>query len=247
VNELLDRLWIGASELRDVLPALIGALIILLSGYLLARQLERWVDRTLTRIHFKKMADAGGLTEAAERAHLDPVNAVGKLVFWLMMLVVILLASTALGLENINQVFGLMLGFIPTLITGIVIVIFGIVVGEFVRGLILASAGGVSGVPTLAKLAKFMVVMIAVFMALQQMGVAEEIVTAAFILIMGAIALGVGLSFGLGNRELAGEITRRWYEEGRRRNRRKTDLKGNDDEPESGRPSRGDASSPMLD
>ena len=247
MNELLDRLWIGASELRDVLPALIGALIILLSGYLLARQLERWVDRTLTRIHFKKMADAGGLTEAAERAHLDPVNAVGKLVFWLMMLVVILLASTALGLENINQVFGLMLGFIPTLITGIVIVIFGIVVGEFVRGLILASAGGVSGVPTLAKLAKFMVVMIAVFMALQQMGVAEEIVTAAFILIMGAIALGVGLSFGLGNRELAGEITRRWYEEGRRRNRRKTDLKGNDDEPESGRPSRGDASSPMLD
>jgi hypothetical protein len=231
VNELLDRLSIGAGELRDVVPALIGALFILLSGYLLARQLERWVDRTLTRIHFKKMADAGGLTEAAERAHLDPVNAVGKLVFWLMMLVVILLASTALGLENINQVFGLMLGFIPTLITGIVIVIFGIVVGEFVRGLILASAGGVSGVPTLAKLAKGMVVMIAVFMALQQMGVAEEIVTAAFILILGAIALGVGLSFGLGNRELAGEITRRWYEEGRRRNRRKSDLKGNPEEP----------------
>jgi hypothetical protein len=247
VNELLDRLSIGAGELRDVVPALLGALVILLSGYLLARQLERWVDRTLTRIHFKKMADAGGLTEAAERAQLDPVNAVGKLIFWLMMLVVILLASTALGLENINQVFGLMLGFIPTLITGIVIVIFGIVVGEFVRGLILASAGGVGGVPTLAKLAKFMVVMIAVFMALQQMGVAEEIVTAAFILILGAIALGVGLSFGLGNRELAGEITRRWYEEGRRRNRRKTDLKGNADEPETGRPSRGDASSPMLD
>jgi hypothetical protein len=247
VNELLDRLLIGASELRDVLPALIGALFILLSGYLLARQLERWVDRTLTRTQFKKMADAGGLTEAAERAHLDPVNAVGKLVFWLMMLVVILLASTALGLENINQVFGLMLGFIPTLITGIVIVIFGIVVGEFVRGLILASAGGVSGVPTLAKLAKGMVVMIAVFMALQQMGVAEEIVTAAFILILGAIALGVGLSFGLGNRELAGEITRRWYEEGRLRNRRKSDLKGNPDEPDAARPSRGDASSPMLD
>lgn len=247
MSELLDRLSIGAGELRDVVPALIGALFILLSGYLLARQLERWVDRTLTRIHFKKMADAGGLTEAAERAHLDPVNAVGKLVFWLMMLVVILLASTALGLENINQVFGLMLGFIPTLITGIVIVIFGIVVGEFVRGLILASAGGVSGVPTLAKLAKGMVVMIAVFMALQQMGVAEEIVTAAFILILGAIALGVGLSFGLGNRELAGEITRRWYEEGRRRNRRKSDLKGNPEEPEAAPPSRGDASSPMLD
>jgi hypothetical protein len=53
-------------------------------------------------------------------------------------------------------------------------------------------------------------------MALQQMGVAEEIVTAAFTLILGAVALAAGLAFGLGNRELAGEITRRWYEEGRK-------------------------------
>jgi hypothetical protein len=248
VSEFLDRLLNGADALREYLPAIIGALFIMLSGYWLARQLEKWVDRTLLRTQFKKMADAGGLTEAAERAHLDPVNAVGKLVFWLMMLVVILLASTALGLENINQVFGQMLAFIPSLIAPIVIVILGIVVGEFVRLLILASAGGVSGVPTLAKIAKGVVVMIAIFMALQQVGVAEEIVTAAFTLILGAVALGVSLAFGLGNRELAGEITRRWYEEGRRRNRRKTDLKGNEEEREDERPGRNsDASSPMLD
>jgi len=246
VSDFWDRLTAGAFELGGVLPAVIGALVILLTGYLLAKQLERWVDRTLKRTEFRKMADAGGLTEAAERAHLDPVNAVGKLVFWLMMLLVILLASTALGLENINQVFGLMLSFIPTLIAGIVIVVLGIVVGEFVRGLILASAGNVSGVPTLAKVAKTVVVVIAVFMALQQMGVAEEIVTSAFTLILGAVALAVGLAFGLGNRELAGEITRRWYEEGRRRNRRKTDLKGSDSE-SAEPPARGDGSSPMLD
>lgn len=246
MSDFWDRLAAGAYELGGVLPALVGALVILMTGYLLAKQLERWIDRTLKRTEFKRMADAGGLTEAAERAHLDPVNAVGKLVFWLMMLLVILLASTALGLENINQVFGLMLSFIPTLIAGIVIVVLGIVVGEFVRGLILASAGNVSGVPTLAKVAKTGVVIIAVFMALQQMGVAEEIVTSAFTLILGAVALAVGLSFGLGNRELAGEITRRWYEEGRRRNRRRSDLKGSENE-SSEAESRGDGSSPMLD
>jgi small-conductance mechanosensitive channel len=246
VSDFWDRLSAGAFELGGILPAIIGAIVILLTGYLLAKQLERWVDTTLKRTQFKRMADAGGLTEAAERAHLDPVNAVGKLVFWLMMLLVILLASTALGLENIQQVFGLMLSFIPTLIAGIVIVVLGIVVGEFVRGLILASAGNVSGVPTLAKVAKTVVVVIAVFMALQQMGVAEEIVTSAFTLILGAVALAVGLSFGLGNRELAGEITRRWYEEGRRRNRRRTDLKAAEKEAKEPEP-RGDGSSPMLD
>jgi hypothetical protein len=58
-------------------------------------------------------------------------------------------------------------------------------------------------------------------MAMQQLGVAAEIVTAAFTLILGAIALGAGLAFGLGNRDLAGQITRRWYEQGQLKRERK--------------------------
>lgn len=228
MNELWQRLLIGAEQIGTAVPALVGAALILAAGYFLARQVQRWVDDTLKRIDFNRMAHAGGLDEAVVRtgSRLDPVRAMAKLIFWLVMLVVILLASTALGLESINQMFGTMLSFIPTLIAGIVIVILGMIVGEFVRGLILASAGQVSGVPTLAKLAKSAVVVISIFMALQQVGVAEDIVTSAFTLILGAVALGVGLAFGLGNRELAGEITRRWYEEGQRRDRRKTDRPG---------------------
>lgn len=228
MNELWQRLLIGAEQIGTAVPALVGAGIILAAGYFLARQVQRWVDDTLKRIDFNRMAHAGGLDEAVVRtgSRLDPIRAMAKLIFWLVMLVVILLASTALGLESINQMFGTMLSFIPTLIAGIVIVILGMIVGEFVRGLILASAGQVSGVPTLAKLAKSAVVVISIFMALQQVGVAEDIVTSAFTLILGAVALGVGLAFGLGNRELAGEITRRWYEEGQRRDRRKTDRPG---------------------
>ena len=91
----------------------------------------------------------------------------------------------------------------------------------------------------LGVLAKGAVILIAIFMALQQVGVAEEIVTAAFTLILGAVALAVGLAFGLGNRDLAGEITRRWYEEGQRRDRRRTDRQG-PNTPPPGEP-------PMLD
>jgi hypothetical protein len=228
VNELWNRLVIGAQQIGTVLPALLGAAVILLTGYFLARQIQRWADDTLKRIDFNRVAAAGGLDEAVGRtgSRLDPIRATAKLIFWLVMLVVILLATTALGLESINEMFGTMLAFIPTLIAAIVIVILGMVVGEFVRGLILASAGNVAGVPTLAKIAKGAVILISLFMALQQVGVAAEIVTATFTLILGAVALAVGLAFGLGNRELAGEITRRWYEEGRRRDRRRTDRQG---------------------
>jgi Mechanosensitive ion channel, conserved TM helix len=238
VNELWQRILIGAEQIGSVLPALVGAGVILLTGYFLARQVQRWADDTLKRLNFDRVASAGGLDEVVGRtgSRLDPVRALAKLVFWLVMLVVILLASTALGLESINEMFGTMLAFIPTLIAGIVIVILGIIVGEFVRALIVASAGSVSGVPTVAKLAKGAVIVIAVFMALQQVGVAEEIVTAAFTLILGAAALAVGLAFGLGNRELAGEITRRWYEQGHRHERRRYDLVGPNTTPGDGPP-----------
>jgi len=200
----------------------VGAAVILLTGYFLARQVQRWADDTLKRLDFNRMAAAGGLDEVVGRtgSRLDPVRALAKLIFWLVMLVVILLASRALGLESINTMFGTMLSYIPTLIAAIVIVILGMIVGEFVRAIVLASAGGVEGVPMLAKVSKAAVVVIAVFMALTQLGVAEELVTAAFTLILGAIALATGLAFGLGNRDLAGEITRRWYDEGRARRER---------------------------
>ena len=222
MNELWQRLSVGGDQILRVLPSFVFAAAILLAGYLLARLIERWTDSILKRLNFNKMAEAGGLSEAMERSgtRLDPIHAMGKLLFWLVMLVVILLASTALGLTSINEMFRTMLSYIPTLIAAIVIVILGMIVGEFVRALVLASAGRVEGVPTLAKIAKAAVVVIAVFMALTQLGVAEELITAAFTLILGAIALGAGLAFGLGNQKLAGEVTRRWYDEGKARRER---------------------------
>ena len=56
------------------------------------------------------------------------------------------------------------------------------------------------------------IIVIAVFMALQELGIATDIVTTAFAILFGAVALALALSFGLGNRELAGEITREWYQ-----------------------------------
>ena len=224
--ELWDRIHYGLQQVMLVLPAFLAAGLILLTGYFIARLLQRWADRTLKQVDFNRLAHERGLDEVVTRtgSRLDPIRAAANLIFWLVMLVVILLASAALGLESINEMFGRILGFLPTLIAAIVIVILGLITGEFVRALILASAGTVSGVPIVAKLAKSVVILIAVFMALQQVGVSEEIVTAAFTLILGAVALAAGLAFGLGNRELAGEVTRRWYEAGRLRGRRREDV-----------------------
>jgi hypothetical protein len=64
-----------------------------------------------------------------------------------------------------------------------------------------------------------------VFMALQQLGIAEELITSAFTLVVGAVALAVGLAFGIGNTTLAGEVTRRWYQTHRERRLRAAEAR----------------------
>jgi len=171
------------------------------------------VDRLLRRIRFDALLERGGVMEVVERSgsHVNPIRVIANLVFWLLMFAVIVLASNALGLQSLADVFSELVGYIPSVIAAIVIIIVGIVLGEFVGGLILASAGALHGGTALARIGRGGIILLAIFMALQQLNVASEIVTMAFAILFGAVALALALAFGLGNRELAGEVTREWY------------------------------------
>jgi hypothetical protein len=208
-----ERLQGSFLQVVNYVPALLGALVILFAGYLLARLLERGVDRVLRRIHFDRMLERGGVMEVVERSgsRINPIRVIANLVFWLMMFTVIGLAANALGLQSLADVFSELVSYIPSVIAAIVIIVMGIVLGEFVGGLIMASAGALHGGTTLARAGRAGVILLAVFMSLQQLGVATEIVTTAFAILFGAVALALALAFGLGNRELAGEVTREWY------------------------------------
>jgi len=233
----VDRLQRSFSEVfGEIIPALLGALIIVFAGYLLAKVLERLVDRGLRRIGLNNMRARGGVMEAVERAgaHLNPTRVLSNLVFWLVMFAVILVAANALGLESLATVFGELVSYIPSVIAAIVIILVGIVLGQFVGGLIGASAGALHGGRALARVGSGGVILLAVFMALQELGIATDIVTTAFAILFGAIALALALAFGLGGRELAGEITREWYQRYRKEKdealAREEESENNDDD-----------------
>jgi hypothetical protein len=213
-----ERLQMSIAELGEFVPALFGALVILFAGYLLAKLVQKGTDRFLRRMRLNELLARGGLVQAMERSghHFNPARVVANLLFWFVMFAVMLVAANALGLESLAAVFSELVSYIPSVIAAIVIIIVGIVLGSFTGGLILASAGGIHGGATLARLGRAGVIVLAVFMALQQLGIATEIVTTAFAILFGAVAFALALAFGLGNRELAGEITRGWYERYRR-------------------------------
>lgn len=209
------RLQNSFLQVADYVPALIGALVILFAGYLLAKLIERGADRLLARMGLNRWLERGGVLDAVERTgwRRAPSRLLGTIVFWFVMFSVILLAANALGLSSLATVFTQLVSYIPSVIAAVVIILVGIVLGEFVDGLIMASAGGIHGGPTLARVGRGGVIVLAIFMAMQELGVATEIVTIAFAIVFGALALAFALSFGMGNRDLAGEVTRRWYEQ----------------------------------
>ena len=209
--DFLTRLQDSFATLGEIVPALIGALVILFAGYLLAKLASRGVERLLKKLSVNELLRRGGVMDAVEHAghHVNPARVFGNIVFWAVMFAVLLVASTAAGLQSLNDVFAELVSYIPSIIAAIVIV--GIVLGGFVEGLLLAAAGALHGGPTLARVGRGGIVVLAIFMALQELGVATDIVTTAFAILFGAVALALALAFGLGNRELAGDVTREWW------------------------------------
>jgi hypothetical protein len=216
-DALTDRLEEGIIQILGFLPRLAAALGILMVGFAIAKMVERGTDIALHRIGFDGWMREGGVTEALERAGttLDPSSVVAKLVFWMMMLLVILLAANALGIAAVSVLFGEMLAYIPSVITAVIVLVIGILLGEFIKDLVLAAAGELPGGVTLARAAKGAVILLAVFMALEQLDIAQDIVLVFFIAVVGAAALATGLAFGLGGRDVAAEITRGWYDRAR--------------------------------
>ncbi len=213
----LDRLQDSLARLWEYVPALFGAAVILTVGFIIARLAQRAVQRMLRRVHLNEALQKGGVTSPLDPygVPLTPSRVLGNVVFWLLIFTAMLIAADTLGIDYLGQAFAELVSYVPSVIAAVVIVILGLVLGDLVAALIAASAGGLVGASTLARLGKAGVVLLAVFMSLQELGVATGIVTTAFAIIFGAIALALALSFGLGNRELAGEVTRRWYEQWR--------------------------------
>jgi hypothetical protein len=207
-----DRLGESLRRLWEFVPALFGAAVVLTVGYFIARLAQKGVTRLLRRVQLNETLEKGGVSVGSAADNVNPTRVVANLVFWFLLFTAMLVAADTLGIDYLGQVFSELVSYVPSVIAAVVIVILGMVLGDFVAALINASTGNLHGGPTLARVGKGGVVLLAVFMSLQELGVATGIVTTAFAIIFGAVALALSLSFGLGNRDLAGEVTRAWYQ-----------------------------------
>lgn len=210
----------GLVTLLSFLPALIGALIILVIGWFLADVVGRLVTTLLRRLGFEGAAERAGITRFIALTGTHEASAArifGELVKWFVRLIFIELAAQALHLEAVTQLINQIVLFIPNLAVALLILMVGVIIANFVGSVVRGSAGEMGiGTPNLmAGLARGAIIALAAIMALHQIGIAQTIVDTLFIAFVGAIALAAGLSFGLGGREVASQVWSNWYKTGR--------------------------------
>ena len=197
------------------IPQVIGALLILIIGWIVAGMVARLVGELLRRAGADRLfAEHGGRVYGAQSEKIRPSVVASELVKWLIRLVFLVAAANVLGMPQVSELLNQVLLWIPNLIVAAIILLVAPLLARFVRGAIEVGAGqmGFTNAPLLGRIAEIAIVAFAVVIAINQIGIAADLVNIIFIGLVGAFALAFGLAFGLGGRDVAAQLTQSWYE-----------------------------------
>jgi Conserved TM helix len=214
-DAMFTSLAAAMALLFSAIPKIIGFMLIIAAGWFIASLIERGLAAILRSIRFNHFAERAGLSDFVQKMGMntDPAGLVGLIVKWFVRLIALVVAFDALGLPAVSEVLRQLLLWLPNVVVALVVLVIG---GLAARGLSnvvrgAASEAELSNADFLAKAASVVVWAFSIVVAVNQLGIATELVNTLFMAVVGAIALGLGLAFGLGGRETAGEILRKWY------------------------------------
>ena len=198
------------------IPQVIGALLILIIGWIIASIVARILQEVLARAGVDRLfAEHGRPVYGARSTELRPSVVASEIVKWIIRFVFLVAAANVLGMPQVSVLLNQVLLWLPNLLVAAVILLAAPLLARFVRGLIEVGAGqmGFTNASILGRLAEVAIVAFAVLIAINQLGIAADLINILFVGVVAALAIAIGLAFGLGGRDVAAEITRGWYED----------------------------------
>lgn len=189
------------------IPKLIGFLVILLIGWLVATALEKAVAFLLRKVGFDRMAARIGMDRFEQRMNvrMDATGLLGKIVFWFVFLVFLVPAVDTLGLTSVSNLLGQIINYIPNVFVAVLVLFLGMLAATFIADIVRGATASTNiGNPNVfANIARYSILGFVALIALEQLQIAPSLLNILFTAIVGAMALAFGLAFGLGGRESA--------------------------------------------
>ncbi|MGB9129342.1 MAG: hypothetical protein WCB97_06825 [Thiobacillus sp.] len=209
----LSTFW---TQLAGFVPQLLAALLLLFVGWLLANVVRTGVMKLLDVLKFDTLAEKTGIEAFLKQGNLDVSlsKLLSRLAYWVIIFIVVVTVANSLGLHMVAELFNKVVLYIPNIIVAILVLVFGVLVARFVNRMAFAYLNniGVQGALTISTLAEYGVIIFVVFVALEQLEIGTNLLTAAFQIGFGAIGLAFALAFGLGGREWAAGVIKKMTE-----------------------------------
>jgi hypothetical protein len=210
---LLHPLSVLAEQVLVVLPNVLAMSIIFVAGLLVAWTASQTLERLLRVVGLDRLSNRLGVTSALLRGGVktDPSRLVGQAAYWIVMIFATVAALGALNLQPINDVAKSFLAYVPHLVTAALILIAGWLLSNFVSQAVLIAAvnAGLPPARLVATCSRWGIQLLAVAMALEQLGIAQNIVVVGFGITLGGIVLAGAIAFGLGAKDLAKDYIER--------------------------------------
>lgn len=210
VMQSLSSFW---TNLAAFVPQALGALILLIIGWIIAKVARTTATHLLKIIKFDKISEKSGIEAFLKQGNVNVTLAaiLCELVYWLVMLVVIVTVANSLGLQMVADLFNKIALYIPNIIAAILVLVFGTLLARLINRTTFAYLNniGVEGASTMSTLAEYAVIVFVFFVALEQLQIGTELLTSAFQIGFGAICLALALAFGIGGKDWAAGVIAR--------------------------------------
>jgi hypothetical protein len=217
--EVGDSLQRGLDEFVAFLPRLVGFLIILVIGWLIARAVKALLVKALQGVGIDRALSSGSAGPYVDRVMPDarPSEIIGTIAFWFLFLGAVAIAVSQLGIEALDNFIQSIAAYLPNVVVAILIFVVAGALAAAVSGLVSRTLGDTATGKIAGTAAPVLIMGIATFMILDQLDIAPAIVEITYIALLGSVALGMAIAFGLGGRDVAARLLEDAYETGRER------------------------------
>jgi hypothetical protein len=214
VNGVTQTLTTAMEMAMDLLPKLLGMLIIIAVGWGIAIVIKIVFRHVLRLVKFNVLCDNVGATRMFAKADLPPPpELLSALVFWITWATFLMLGISTLGIVVLQEQISRFFLYVPQIFVALVILFIGIVFANFsARAVLLGMVNAnVPSARIFSDAVRWCLVILTIVMALEHVAVAKSVVLIAFSLAFGAVMLGLAIAFGLGGRDAAKRFLERQF------------------------------------
>ena len=214
-HAVVDSFTKAYTQIIDVAPRVLAMVAILVIGYVVARVAAQIFTKLSEKIGLQKAADRSGLGQSMRQVGINRSvpYILGAIVFWLLMCVFLMAGFNVLGLKAVSDAMQEVVQYIPNLLVATVVVVIGLLVATFLRGVVATSADrvGISYAEHLANACYYVLALLTFVAAFNQLGIKFALLENLILIASGALALGFALALGLGGRDVMAGILAGYY------------------------------------